>query len=302
MLRRYKKAIYDEEREIIYPMRSEIHFNADITDDDGLLANSFCRKYGLSFSEASSTVKSQAVALRENLYQDGEITLGNLGILRVGGERNISFLPFSRKSDLSSRLGFLPISMNNAANLSLGTTETIPYSDNIRDKKKNNCLDFEKNYYIPINKIFAKTAATFILIIIVALSLIFPTSDRMKEDRASVVPVDTLIKEVVRNTTEHGSKTDSIKLQQSVTEKEMPTLNSKGAYKLVVGTFTNEKEASKYIELMKGAGYELIDNPSGKMHRVSAYASDNSSELYAILNSKEFSQTFSQAWIWQDKR
>ena len=306
-IKTHREAYIDRESGMLYPMGTEIHFNADIAEDDGLIANSYSRKYNISFSEARTMVKAEAGAMRDFLKQDSEITLGNLGILRAGDDMTLSFHPFLRLSSNSSRLGILPVRIPalhsiDSAGPRIEKPMTETYEESINKKcRKHKELDFERNYYIPVNKIFAKTAACLLLVIIAALSLFFPNTERVREDRASVVPVDTLIEKVVtKSTSASADKNQDVSASATETTDNASVPETK-RYKLIVGTFSSESEAESYIESMKGCGYDLHNNPSGKLHRVSACSSDDASELYSLLNTKDFQKTFSESWVWQDK-
>lgn len=306
-IKTHRGAYIDRESGMLYPMGTEIHFNADIAEDDGLIANSYSRKYNIGFSEARTMVKAEAASMRDLLQQDSEITLGNLGILRTGEDMTLSFHPFLRLSSNSSRLGRLPVRIPGLSTMgSVHPEIEKPLTETSEESIDKNCrkhkeLDFDRNYYIPVNKIFAKTAACLLLFVIAALTLFFPNTERVREDRASVVPVDTLIEKVVTKATSASADREQ-EISASTTEAtDKTSVSETKQYKLIVGTFSSESEAESYIESMKGCGYDLHNNPSGKLHRVSACSSDDASELYSLLNTKDFQKTFSQSWVWQDK-
>ncbi len=273
------------------PMTKEVRFNQAVNHDDGLVANSYARKYSLTFHEARTLLNSDIKELRYLIENDGEVSLGRLGYVSAGDENTIRFSPFQTAEQTNRELGFV----------SVGTQlNSQEFSDNANEKRAERSLDFDRNYYIPVNKTAAKVAASLLLVFIVAISALMPSSGRMEEDQASVVPVNALIDSaampMVQEPKEVYESQDSVPGNDNLIPE-----NSIKKYYLIVGTFRSEREAQKYINLNNGEESDLILVPSKTLFRVASASSNDKSELITELNSDSFKSRYSEGWIWENK-
>lgn len=289
-------ASIDYESGRIIPMWSEVRFNQSVIHDDGMLTASFARKYRISFAEAREMAGIAIADLKTLLRQDGEVSLGRLGILRMGEEKNISFHPIQSASELNAQLGLRTVEIIHSPN----TEENVEEQESVGIESpaySDNC------YHIAIPKTMAKIAASLLLVMFTALVLLIPTdTSEHLEQRASMMPLSP--SELSTGTpkassAEESRSLDDISDNSTVEETETtPTAVDEELYYLIVATFTSEDDADRYISSYSSTAYTLSKVNSGKMCRVSAKSADNSSELYRLLNSSEFQNHFKEAWVW----
>lgn len=282
-------------------MTREVRFNQAVNHDDGLLTNSYARKYSLPFHEARILLNSDIKELKYLLENDGEVSFGRLGYVSIGDENTIRFSPLQSAEQSSRELGFVSVGTRSKEKESSDKANYV-YSDH--------SLDFDRNYYIPVNKTAAKIAASLVVVLMVTLSALLPSSGRMDEDQASVVPVEALIdsasgKKDKRNSFESISKeATSPALESELSFKDNEDLISEASIKkfyLIVGTFRSESEAQNFIRMNQGEESNLILVPSKTLFRVASAASDDKSELITELNSESFKSRYSEGWIWENK-
>lgn len=282
-------------------MTREVRFNQAVNHDDGLLTNSYARKYSLPFHEARILLNSDIKELKYLLENDGEVSFGRLGYVSIGDENTIRFSPLQSAEQSSRELGFVSVGTRSKEKESSDKANYV-YSDH--------ALDFDRNYYIPVNKTAAKIAASLVVVLMVTLSALLPSSGRMDEDQASVVPVEALIdsasgKKDKRNSFESISKeVTSPALESELSLKDNEDLISEASIKkfyLIVGTFRSESEAQNFIRMNQGEESNLILVPSKTLFRVASAASDDKSELITELNSESFKSRYSEGWIWENK-
>lgn len=291
-----------------HPMTCEVRFNSAVTHDDGLLANSYSRKYSLAFAEARTLLDSDIRNLKRLLDEDGEVTIGRLGSIMAGDENTTRFLPSSSVSRQSMELGMVPVAIRKEPEAT-----GVPTLD-IDTPLFATELDYNKNYYIRINKGAVRVAATLLVIIITAfISFTIPSARRIGEDRASVIPVKEIIDSGIT-----GLRKCTPERMDTLNEPDVNCSDSpapecggngmqsgsrmEGKYHLIVGTFGSEKEALKYISQNSGSPYQLTCVPSKTLCRVSAMSSDDNSELLRELNSAEFKTHYREGWIWESRR
>ncbi|WP_302264670.1 hypothetical protein [uncultured Alistipes sp.] len=330
-------ARFDSVRRVWLPMTREVRFNGALSHDDGLLANSYARKNSVSFAEGRELLRRDTMQLREALESDGEITLGHLGILRLE-EETVSFQPQQSAAQTARFMGYTaapvfrqapqaaaaatvatpediaekvasPIASTIGEIASLAPAPAVVESDDSdaaveampEKKRKPRVFDTDRNYYIAINKIFARTAASFLLIAVVVLSLL-PAREKPQVDEASVVPVE----KIIRNTAACLYPSESSKVQEAEAE-EAPEASADSVkeaehyrYHVVVATFRSPSEADEFIRQNGGTGYDLHTVNSRTMSRVSAISSDDRADLQSRMMSPEFRMRFGEAWIWED--
>lgn len=284
-------------------MTKEVRFNQAVNNDDGLLANSYARKYSLAYQDARILLDSDIKELKRMLENDGEITLGRLGYVSVGDENTINFSPLHTAEQTSRELGFV----------SVGTSaDTKGYSDIVNNKHSECSFDLDRNYYIPVNKTAVKMAASLVLVFLVAISALLPSSGRKDEDRASVVPVKALIDSASISAAKDATcenmceETAPIAHESEISTnrngEQLKSDNTEKKFYLIVGTFRSESEARKFITMNTGNDPNLILVPSKTLFRVASAASDDKSELIMELNSHRFKTIYSEGWIWENKQ
>lgn len=292
------------------PMWREVRFNSAISHDDGMLANSYARKYQVSFQQGRELLGQSVASLREALQADGEASLGRLGMLVRDEEGLLSYSP-RRRGDAEMRMiGFAPASMTlrthdkaavpaaaiTEGNSSVSATQK-PDEENA-SKAGNRKFDTQHNYYIAINKRFAQVAACLALIIMAVLSVYFPASRQPREDQASVVPVEHMLRSAKQGVKAAAKIVKPAEPEAQPASEVASAAPAQYSYYLIVATFHKESEADNFISQMGGTESGLRTVKSGKIYRVSAKGSNDKEELLSELNSKEFGARYKEAWIW----
>ena len=278
----------------IAPAIADICFNPSVENDDGMLANSFARRLSLTFEEARIRLYEEVNTLRQTLHDTGEVTLGRLGTFSTGDENTLRFCPMKTGSERMSALGFPVISLPSIEN----GTPSIAESD-----LEEHSFNHSKNYYIAVNKIFARIAASVVLVMTVGISFWLTSGDTQNSRQyASVVPV-AAIEKADKAMKSIGSTPDTVlhKNRPSIeTTEEKATVTKTpvaGEYYLIVGTFRTPSEASRFIESHPGQNLTAV--PSAKLVRVSAAFSSSREKLISTMQDAEFRSRFADSWIWK---
>ncbi len=272
----------------LIPPTYDICFNSAVSNDDALLANSFARRLKISFEESRVRLAEAIEALRGALYENGELTVGRMGSLVIGDENNISFRPLRNSIEIMRALGYEVLTLNtNSGGSQNGSI------DSTHDSKSN--FNVQRNYYIPVNKIFAKVAASLILLMTVGISF-WLSSDSVQSPKqyASVVPSAAVEKASVTSAT-----IPEFLLAVPQQERKHENIGVEDAYYLVVGTFKTTEEAQNFIN--SRSGKSLLSIESGRNVKVVFAGAETSQELLSVMNSPEFRSDFPSAWIWKKK-
>lgn len=87
----YRPAGIGEQSGLFVPPQKEALFNPTLCHNDGLLAESYMKTYGLEYTQALEKIENDIRELKETLSGQGSISLGTTGRLRMGEEGNIVF-------------------------------------------------------------------------------------------------------------------------------------------------------------------------------------------------------------------
>lgn len=284
-MKSYRKAELQADGTIQPPI-IEYNFNAYIASNDGLLAHSIMRRSGLTFEESRAKVAAQVERMKSALHSDGEITFGKIGILSMGEDNNISFIPFT--TSLSTTLKEVRKDINS-------TTCSAKESDIETISKRFNTA---RNYYIAINKRFAKVAAVVTFVLAAASTYVVPSLQTQRItgiQKASVLPLSEI--NVNKSKTVDYKPIDTVEaVTDNTTDSQYTTENTNY---LIVGTFGSEEECNNFIASQESETTETLKVLKGKRHcRVYVAASQNRENLLEKMRDKKFSKLYPQSWIW----
>lgn len=297
----YHSALEDSKTHSFQPMTTEVRFNSALKHNDGMLATSYARRERVSYAEGREMVRVAVSDLLDTLALEGEVSIGRIGRIRTDKSGNLSFHPLLTTNRLAAALGYLPVKRNApvieaapAAATAVTETETAePVVENPVKK-----FDTDRNYYIPINKMFARMAASFAVVAVLCLSLILPFTRDYHEDQASVVPVKAITTAVTKASQQIQAVEQPVPAAEPKVHEAAPLPKT---WHLVVGTFRSQNEADNFISSKNDSPYELHTVASKRMVRVVAISATDKETLLPELNSPEFQSAFPQAWIFHQQ-
>lgn len=298
-------ASFDIESGLMLPPVRSIMFNAAISSDDGLLANSYARRRGIKYEAARTALSSDVERLRASIEARGSVAVGRIGSLCSSGEGKISFRPALSGAEMMLEMGCAPISLRKQPQTPVKETETPAkrFSDDY--------------YYIPVHKTFAKAAASIVAVIAVALAfLVSPYASHRDQVEASVLPLEKILRlhsdhKDDRLKTEHQIKATSAAVadiassnaEETAVVTEDCNSEAESVYYLIVATFHDADDAAQYIAASGDdvrSSLRVISH--GATHRVALASSADRSEMLQKLNDGAISNRFQGAWIWEEKK
>lgn len=284
----------DYETQKIIPPCRYVMFNQAVTLDDGLLANSFSRQLSLSFEESRQIISKEVGIIMEMLRIKKTLEFGHLGLFTLEEVNRIIFSPKMNSESLSQALGFSTVnySLHSDNNLS----PSLPYTPKefkisgirVKDRRKE----------------WLKVAAALTLVVVVSLALfIFPHTKDLKEDRASVVPVEVILEKTSEKFDKPFKQTDDSSVKETERIGEITEETSiQPIFYLIVATFHSEKEADRYISAYSTPEFPLELVPSRKLTRVAVASSGNREEMFRKLNTSPIATRFPNAWVWTSSK
>lgn len=262
-------------------------FNASITNNDGLIANSIARRMDMPYPQALAQLDAWTAELTAQLHSERQVNLGSLGSLSLGDDDNIIFTPSAESRITAEHSGLMTITLQSSKK----EEETASGTQTVQ-------LRSDKYYYIRIHKTFARVAAMFVIVFTMGLLFITPSSvtDAPRQDCASVLPmtVDHSRKEAAKpaaapQKAKAGATTEAVKAEPQTEQ-----------YHLVVGTFTDADEAARFVQRHSGSGYELRTVSGTRYIRVTAARSNDKKAVVELLQSEDIKGAFPGAWVWKN--
>lgn len=286
---------WNEDTLTLTPPYTRICFNPNLTTGDGLLVNSVARKNRISYQMASTDVEDDVNAWKSALRKHGTLAVRNIGSFQLGEENNLVFTPSPshlNPSFLSARSSISADTIISGIPEAAALEGSSPVFPGYRP---------DKNYYIPVNKTFAKVAASFLLLFSCFFALLVPSFGRQDalpypmEQKAAVVPLPAA------SSSEKVSSQSGIEkeaLADTIAQiKEISDNSVTPSHYLVVATFKTRREAERFIAHRPQAADSLTIVETGKMVRVSAASAMSKEELLPVMRQKKFREDFPDSWI-----
>ncbi|NNM15184.1 MAG: SPOR domain-containing protein, partial [Bacteroidia bacterium] len=105
----YQSAYFNPSLQIFYPPNKKVAFNADLKENDGLLAKHVSNKNDCSYDEANEHISEFVNAALETLKADKIVEINKVGVLRYNKDENIEFNPGNESNFLLSSFGMSPV-------------------------------------------------------------------------------------------------------------------------------------------------------------------------------------------------
>ena len=161
-------AYYVKEEHTYYPPSRGISFNAAITMNDGLLAQSYMKSYGVDYARATYMIDMAIDQLRDVLDEEGEATLPRIGRLKQDIHQSLQFIPETAGIASSNHFGLGTFSIQELSQIGQTSREAAKQPDTI-------ITHTEKTIDLHINKSILRqvvyTAAVFLLLLMVSLPI-----------------------------------------------------------------------------------------------------------------------------------
>ena len=284
-----RPACFNRQAAVILPPCTEVMFNASITNNDGLIANSIARRMYMPYPQALAQLDAWVAELTAQLHSERQVSLGSLGSLSLGDDDNIIFTPSAESRITAEHSGLTAITLNSGKTEEETASGTQPVQ-----------LRSDKYYYIRIHKTFARVAAMFVIVFTMGLLFITPSSvtDAPRQDCASVLPM------AVDHSKEAAAKPEATALAKAKAKAAATTEAPKAEpeaeqYHLVVGTFTDADEAARFVQRHSNSSYELRTVSGTRYIRVTAVRSADKEAVVDMLQSEDIKRAFPGAWVWK---
>ena len=241
----YDASSYDAEVGVMSRPRRSIGFNASVSHNDGLLAQSIVRRESIDYNEAMKFIADSVTTFRQQLAMDCEVSMGRLGYFRRNDGRFIEFMPFYHANGTDQFFGL--------NNLEIKDVATLESEVAMTDEPVAAIVPTERNLFVrKVSRIAASVAVLIGLGVVLSTPMIV---DRNQQNLASMAPSVSA---------PQSQQLGGVSVEQGVSSQEVSMVeshpriagvgNESGHYYMVIATLRDQHE----LEAFKSANPSLI--------------------------------------------
>lgn len=235
-----QSAQWVESANSFFPPKKLISFNANLKNNDGLLANHIAQSEKTSYDYAVSAIQYEVLSWRKALEANGMFSIKNIGDISLNADGNLVFTPADQTNYLSSSFGLTSF-VSPAVK-----REIFEQKMEALEETKVITLDTEER----TGNSYLKYAAIFIL----GLSLTGSVGYSVYQNQiaSETVLVETAVQKQVQNKIQEATffiKNPLPAVTLSIKENKM-------SYHVVAGAFREEENAQKIFERLSKLGYK----------------------------------------------
>ena len=267
------------------PPKKMISFNANLKNNDGLLANHIALAEKTSYEYAVSAIQYEVFTWKKSLEENELFSIKNIGDLRLNADKNIVFTPYDQTNYLTTSFGLAPFVSP------LVKREIFEKEIEAIEEKSTITMVPETRKANP----YLKYAAIFVLGLGIAGSVGYPMYQN--QIASQTILTETAVQKQVQN-----------KIQQATFFIESPipavTLSVKSdkemkmPYHIMAGVYREEKNANKTLRILTRLGYDakrIAPNKNGLLPVIyGSYATIAEAEKAKVEIQKKHNP---EAWI-----
>lgn len=238
------------------PPKKMIAFNANLKNNDGLLANHIALAEKTSYDYAVSAIQYEVFNWKKALEENQLFSIKNIGDLHLNADKNIVFTPYDQTNYLTSSFGLAPFV---SPLVKREIFEKEVEVEAIEEKATITMVSEETKTANP----YLKYAAIFVLGLALAGSIGYPMYQN--QIASETIIVETAVQKQVQNKIQQAtffieSPVPAVTLSvKSATEIKMP-------YHIMAGVYREEKNANKTLRILSHLGYNakrIAQNKNG---------------------------------------
>lgn len=226
------------------PPKKMISFNANLKNNDGLLANHIAQAEKTSYEYAVSAIQYEVFTWKKTLEENNLLSIKNIGDLCLNADKNLVFTPYDQTNYLASSFGLAPF-------------VSPLVKREIFEKQVEAIEEKETIQFIPETRTaspYLKYAAIFVLGLGLTGSVGY--SIYQNQIASETMLVETAVQKQVQNKIQEATffikspvPAVTLSVKNAVKEVKMP-------YHIMAGVYREEKNADKTFNQLIHLGYK----------------------------------------------
>lgn len=235
-----QSAKWVESANSFFPPKKMISFNANLKNNDGLLANHIAQSEKTSYDYAVSAIQYEVLNWKKALEANGSFSIKNIGDISLNADNNIVFKPLDQTNYLTSSFGL-------SAFVSPAVKREI-FEQEIEALEEDTVitLDTEERS----GRSYLKYAAIFVLGLGLTASVGY--SVYQSQIATATVLVETAVQKQVNNKIQEAT----FFIKSPMPAVTLSVKESKMSYHIVAGAFREEANADKIFKRLSDQGYK----------------------------------------------
>lgn len=227
-----------------YPPKKVISFNAQLKNNDGLLANHIAQSEKISYESAVAAIESEVVIWNSILEVNQKFSLKNIGELLLNTEKNIVFTPSESINYLKESFG-----LNSFVSPAIKRESTLHHVETA--VRIDHAQQLEKEVVeLPAASQKGRPYFRYAAIFVLGLAATATVSYKLYENRVKeeTLLVETAVQKQVQNKIQEAT----FVIETSIPAVQLTVKEDKYLYHVVAGAFRNEENAQNvYLDLLK---------------------------------------------------
>jgi hypothetical protein len=237
-----------------FPPKKMISFNANLKNNDGLLANHIAQAEKTSYEFAISAIQYAVFNWKKALQENGLFSVKNVGDFSLNADKNLIFTPFDQTNYLTNSFG-LSAFVSPMVKREVFEQKIESLEENIVEEK---VIEFipERKRANP----YLKYAAVLVLGLSVAGTIGYPLYQQ--KIASETILVEKSVQKQVQNKIQEATffienPIPAVTLTVKMKEEKM-------SYHIMAGAFRDEKNAEKIFKELSNQGYKARRIPQNK--------------------------------------
>lgn len=262
-----QSAQWQESTTSFFPPKKMISFNANLKNNDGLLAHHIAQTEKTSYEYAVSAIQFEVFNWKKRLETQGVLSFKNIGTFRLNADANLVFTAEDTHNYLTTSFGLSPfvspmvkreLFEKAVATKTLAEEPSIRHTLTLAPEEEE---EGTKNHRYPI----LRYAAIFVLGLGITSSVGYSIYQKQIENETLLV--ETSVQKKVQNKIQEAtffieSPIPSVTLSVNTTTPEKVAVPLR--YHIMAGAYRSETNANKELKNLKKLGYEAKRIPENK--------------------------------------
>lgn len=230
-----------------YPPKKVISFNANLKNNDGLLANHIAQIEKTTYENAVASIESEVVIWNSILQVNEKFTLKNIGELFLNPEKNLVFTPSENINYLKESFG-----LNSFVSPSIKREQYKQEAETFYREEVAEVVETQEREPITLEPETQKSRRylKYAAILVLALSATGTIGYKLYQDQveSQTLMVETAVQKQVQNKIQEAT----FMIDNPVPSVTLTVKAEKFSYHIVAGAFRNEENAQNvYNDLLK---------------------------------------------------
>lgn len=235
-----------------FPPKKMISFNANLKNNDGLLANHIAQTEKTSYEYAVSAIQYEVFNWKKALQENGIFSVKNVGNFSLNADKNLIFTPYDQANYLTDSFG-LSAFVSPMVKREIFEQKIEALEENLEEK---DIIEF-----IPERRrktAYLKYAAIFIVALGITGAVGYPFYQE------HIANETILVEKSVQKQVQNKIQEATFFIETPIPAVTLTVKESRMSYHIMAGAFREERNAQKAFERLSNQGYKARRIPQNK--------------------------------------